>query len=162
MPDGRINNTRPIGKFKHTAEEIREAWNVYISYCQDFKIEHPVNSGKILQVSKPRIPTIGEFCERAGIKYRTWKNYQENKGSSNPAIAKIEYPEELVETIAFIMDVIEGRKVAGLINGEGNTQGLIFDLKANYGYSDKQTIEHEGLDNNLTIKVIDSISDLEN
>ena len=25
-----------------------------------------------------------------------------------------------------------------LINGEGNSTGLIFDLKANYGYTDKQ------------------------
>ena len=35
-------------------------------------------------------------------------------------------------------------KQIALLNGEGNTTGIIFDLKCNHGWKDKTTIEHEG------------------
>lgn len=136
---------RPFGTFKHKPEDIAEEWNKYISYCERHTVEHPTGSGKVVSVLKPRIPTIGEFVSRLKISYTQWQRYTSDKESYK----------DFKETVDFINDVIESKKVAALVNGEGNTTGLIFDLKANYKWSDKQTIEHTGdSDNQLIVKVI--------
>jgi hypothetical protein len=47
-------------------------------------------------------------------------------------------------TIKSIHAQIHDAKQIALLNGEGNTTGIIFDLKCNHGWKDKTTIEHEG------------------
>lgn len=137
---------RPFGSFKYTPEEIQQEWNNYIAYCEKYTVEHPTGSGKVVSVLKPRIPTIGEFVSILGTSYTQWQRYTSDNESYK----------EFKETVDFINHVIESKKVAALVNGEGNTTGLIFDLKANYKWSDKQTIEHTGdSDNQLIVRVID-------
>ena len=51
---------------------------------------------------------------------------------------------EFSRTIKNIHEAIHDAKQIALLNGEGNTTGIIFDLKCNHGWKDKQTIEHEG------------------
>ena len=136
---------RPFGTFKISVEQIKETWNKYITYCARFTVEHPTGSGKVVEVLRPRVPSIGEFLERLDISYQLWENY-----------TKLESHKEFAETVGRINEIIQSRKVAALLNGEGNSTGLIFDLKANYGWKDKQTVEHTGdLDNQLIVRVID-------
>ena len=136
---------RPFGTFKISVEQIKETWNKYITYCARFKVEHPTGSGKVVEVLRPRVPSIGEFLERLDISYQLLENY-----------TKLESHKEFSETVGRINEIIQSRKVAALLNGEGNSTGLIFDLKANYGWKDKQTVEHTGdLDNQLIVRVID-------
>ena len=91
------------------------------------------------------MPTIGEFIERLDICYYTWEKFTTEESHK-----------EFKETVSKINEIIQNRKVAALLNGEGNTTGLIFDLKANYGWKDKQTVEHTGdTDNQLVVRVID-------
>jgi hypothetical protein len=136
---------RPFGSFKISVEQIKETWNKYITYCARFTVEHATGSGKVVEVLRPRVPSIGEFLERLDISYQLWENY-----------TKLESHKEFSETVGRINEIIQSRKVAALLNGEGNSTGLIFDLKANYGWKDKQTVEHTGdLDNQLIVRVID-------
>ena len=39
---------------------------------------------------------------------------------------------------------IESQRNRRLVDGNGNTAGMIFDLKNNFGWTDKQNIEHTG------------------
>ena len=137
---------RPFGSFKITPEKIQEEWNKYIAYCERYTVEHPTGSGKVVSVLKPRIPTVGEFMARIKVNYASWHRYTDGS----------ETYKEFKPVVDFINEIIESKKVAALVNGEGNTTGLIFDLKANYKWSDKQTIEHTGdSDNQLIVRVID-------
>lgn len=88
------------------------------------------NKGGITDVPAPRIPTVGDFCEYLNIDRHTLAEYAEKEAYS--------------ATVKRIYARIEERKYNALINGEGNTTGLIFDLKCNHGWKDKQVIEHEG------------------
>ena len=82
---------RPFGSFKVSVEQIKEEWNKYIDYCSKFKVEHPTGSGKVVEVRKPRVPTIGEFIERLDICYYTWRNSPPKKAtkSSKKRLARL-------------------------------------------------------------------------
>lgn len=108
--------------------EIQVKWNEYIQYCKDFTITLLNNKGGVTEVPKPRIPTLGEFIsEWLDSHTATWDLYRDR--------------EEFIETIKKIEDIVKSKKVASLVNGEGNTTGLIFDLKVNYGMNEKTVID---------------------
>ena len=120
-----------VGKPRsYMPDELEEAAEKYFEYCKNYKIEHPTGSGKVVTVIRPRVPDIGEFVEYLKISRTTLDNYEELP--------------EYVGTIKRIRERIDGRKDSAMINGEGNTVGLIFDAKVNRGKIDKQTIQHEG------------------
>ena len=111
-----------------TPEEIQVKWNEYIDYCKNFTITLLNNKGGTTEVPKPRIPTLGEFIsEWLDIHSSTWDLYKER--------------EDFIGTIKKIEDVVKNKKIASLVNGEGNTTGLIFDLKVNYGMNEKTIID---------------------
>ena len=111
-----------------TPEEIQVKWNEYIDYCKKFTITLLNNKGGTTEVPKPRIPTLGEFIsEWLDIHSSTWDLYKER--------------EDFIGTIKKIEDVVKNKKIASLVNGEGNTTGLIFDLKVNYGMNEKTIID---------------------
>lgn len=129
MPKGPTGN--PKGRPRaYTPIQIQEEWNEYVDECKNHIVSHPTNSGKILKVNKPRVPTIGGFCYRLDITTQTWNNY-----------GKVEGYEEFFDTIKKINDIVKNLKLDALVNGEGNTTGLIFDLKANYGMKETQVQE---------------------
>lgn len=121
-----MNVGRPL-IFKDPSE-IQEKWNQYINYCKDYSVTLLNNKGGTTDVPKPRIPTLGEFIsEWLDTHTSTWDLYRDR--------------EEFMETIKKIEDVVKSKKVASLINGEGNTTGLIFDLKVNYGMNERTIID---------------------
>ena len=113
-----------------TVEELQQKWNDYLSYCQNFTVSLLNNKGGVTEVPKPRIPTVGGFCNYIGITSDTLENYEHTEGY-----------EEYFGTVKSIKDFIKGYKVDSLVNGEGNTTGLIFDLKVNYGMNEKTIID---------------------
>jgi len=52
--------------------------------------------------------------------------------------------EKYSRTIIKVRDFIEAQKEERLNMGKGSTIGIIFDLKNNHGWKDKQEIEHTG------------------
>jgi hypothetical protein len=102
----------------------------YITLCENQTVAQLSNKGEVVQVPTPRVPTLGRFCIFMGITDDSWSNYRERP--------------EYFGTIKNIEKIIPSAKHDALVNGEGNTTGLIFDLKCNEGWKDKQIIEHEG------------------
>lgn len=124
MPTG-IQN----GKY-YTVEEIEHLWGSYKIECA-YHLVQEVSAGKILSVNRPRIPTVGEFCHKyLLVTEQTLLNYEKAEGY-----------EAYFETIKKIKDEVAQSKKAALINAQGSTAGLIFDLKVNYGWTEKQIIE---------------------
>lgn len=115
---------------QYTVEEIQQKWNDYLSYCQNFTVSLLNNKGGVTEVPKPRIPTVGGFCNYIGITSEALENYEHREGY-----------EAYFGTVKSIKDFIKGYKVDSLVNGEGNTTGLIFDLKVNYGMNEKTIID---------------------
>lgn len=115
---------------QYTLEELKKGWNEYLSYCQNFKISMLNTKGGITDVPKPRIPTVGGFCNYIKLTTEALENYEHTEGY-----------EEFFGTVKEIKDFIKGYKVDSLVNGEGNTTGLIFDLKVNYGMNEKTVID---------------------
>ena len=120
--------TTPFGRPRkfNTPEEVEQAFNQYLSYCRSFQVETVSNRGEVVAVSKPRVPTLGGFCNHAGIDTDTLLNYEKGDGYEN-----------FFGTIKSIKQHILSGKLDALTNGEGSTTGLIFDLKANHGLMDK-------------------------
>lgn len=113
-----------------TVEDIEKAWEGYKQKCENHFVEE-VSAGKVLSVNRPRIPTVGEFCHKwLNVTEQTLLNYENAKGY-----------EAYFETIKKIKDEVAQFKKAALINAQGSTTGLIFDLKVNYGWTEKQVIE---------------------
>lgn len=113
-------------------EEIREEWNKYIFHCKEYMVEVATNAG-VRKVKKPRIPTIGGFMIWLDIDNSTWENYRKAEGY-----------EEYFRTIKTIDDLVLNGKLDSLINGDGNTTGIIFDLKANYGINETNFVNNSG------------------
>jgi hypothetical protein len=117
-------------KIFETPEILQKAFEQYMGWCAAYTRPTLNNKGGITDVPAPRIPTVGDFCEYNKIDRRTLYEYDQRP--------------EYSDTIKSIHDRILERKHNALLNGEGNTTGLIFDLKCNHGWRDKQVIEHEG------------------
>jgi len=113
-----------------TAEELLKAFNEYIDHCDNATKDVLNNKGGLTTVPCPIIPTLGDFCHR--IKMTT------------EALRLMEDRPELLATIKEMKETIAQRKAYHLLQGNGNTTGLIFDLKCNHGWKDKINIEHEG------------------
>jgi hypothetical protein len=112
-------------------EHLQEAFSEYITACDSATKDVLNNKGGLTSVPCPIIPTLGDFCYKIGI--------------TTEGLAAMEnHSDEFFRTIKGIKEVILRKKEYHLMQGNGNTTGLIFDLKCNYGWKDKQTIEHEG------------------
>ena len=91
-------------------------------------------------------PTIPAMCLRLGITPRTWRNYcDENK---HPEFAKV---------TSMTMAVLEAWLANESVTREKSLQGILFNLKNNYGWTDKQEIEL-GEKTRQTIKTHDALS----
>jgi hypothetical protein len=111
-------------------EALQQAFDEYMAHCATFTKSVLSNSGKLVDVPTPRVPTVGEFCRFIKMERHTLDEYALREGFS--------------ATIKSIHAQIHDAKQIALLNGEGNTTGIIFDLKCNHGWKDKTTIEHEG------------------
>lgn len=115
---------------KITTDQLKKGFVEYIDKCQNHTSE-VANKGEKITVKQPKIPTIKDFwCVHMGYSWKQW--------------GEMLATEETAGTCETIRDTLEGIVLDALINGEGNSTGLIFDLKANYGYTDKQ-LTGEGL-----------------
>jgi hypothetical protein len=111
-------------------EHLQEAFTEYITACDSATKDVLNNKGGLTSVPCPIIPTLGDFCYRLDITTETLRVWEEREGFS--------------ATVKNIKETILKRKEHHLLQGNGNTTGIIFDLKCNHGWKDKQTIEHEG------------------
>lgn len=110
-------------------------WNAfqdYIDHCLKTKIQVIVQGGKNAGEIKPfhsKIPHFLEFwCIWCGHSRSTWtETYLNDKNFS--------------ETCKKIQDSIYAIKKTSIINGIGNTPGLMHDLKVNHGENEKMQAE---------------------
>lgn len=109
----------------NTPAQLEKAFQQYLEQCKNHTVEVLDKSGASQHVPQPKIPTLkGFWCVYMGKPWAQWKNL----------LSQDKYR----ETCSAVADTLEGIVLDALINGEGNSTGLIFDLKANYGYTDKQ------------------------
>jgi hypothetical protein len=130
LEDGTVV-ARGIGAVKKwEPRELMEEWGDYLEECRGATIEHPTAKGEIVVVRRPRVPTLGGFWLRLSIGADTWGHYKSGKNyGSYHGIVKM------------IDGYILAAKLDALVNGEGSTTGLIFDLKANYGINERNIID---------------------
>lgn len=139
----------PFGRPKHYAspDEVIADFNAYLDYCRSYQVETVTNKGDVITITKPRVPTLGGFCNWAGIDFDTLNNYEKREGY-----------EQFFGTIKTIKAHILSGKLDALTNGEGSTTGLIFDLKANHGLMDKNQTDLNI--QQIAVKVIPATSPL--
>lgn len=111
-------------------DEVIDLFNSYLDHCRSYRVEVLSNKGDIVAITKPRVPTLGGFCNWGNIDYETLANYEKREGY-----------DEFFGTIKSIKQHILSGKLEALTNGEGSTTGLIFDLKANHGLLDRNTTD---------------------
>ena len=111
-------------------EIMAESYLEYVAKCQAHTVPTLNNKGGLTDVPRPIVPTVEGFAHHLGLMVTSLWEYEQYEGFS--------------ETLKSIKADITARKKIALLNGEGNTTGLIFDLKCNEGWKDKQVIEHEG------------------
>jgi hypothetical protein len=122
--------------------EIQQAWEEYKSKCDNHKV-HEVSAGKVVQVPRPKVYTLASFQVFIQLSRESWGDYRI-------------YP-EFSDTIKSIEEEVLARKHDALTNAEGSTTGLIFDLKANYGWKDKQIIESEVKITSVEVRVVPAV-----
>jgi hypothetical protein len=91
-------------------------------------------------------PTIPAMCLKLGITPRTWRNYCDEK----------KHP-EFNEVTSMAMAVIEAWLAGESVTREKNLQGIIFNLKNNYGWTERVEIE-AGEKTRQTINAHDCLS----
>lgn len=117
---------RPL-LFKDEAE-LQVKIDEYINVCKENQIDFITKEGKVIKISKPLIPTIAGLAYHLGTDRHTIYNYEE----------KDEYFHTIKKIRNYILSQIETK----LVNTDGNTAGTIF-ISKNYGYTDRQEIEHK-------------------
>ena len=123
----RKNEGRP--PFYTNSDEMQVLIDKYFKECKDHKTTVFDKSGKPYEVNIPIIPTIAGCAYAVGMDRQTFYNYAKK--------------DEFVDTIKKARDFIISQWESKLINTNANAGGIIFAGK-NYGYSDKQEIEHSG------------------
>lgn len=114
-----------------TPDEVQTLIDEYFKKCENHTTE-TATAGKVLKLHKPRIPTIGEMALHIGVHLDTLHQWEhENR--------------EFSDIIKNAKNYCTQKKIAALINNEGGSTGIIFDLKVNHGWVDKQKIEIDGL-----------------
>lgn len=131
---------RPFGTYKLTPEELYDAFIEYKAKCEEY-VKYESSSGKIVAIPTPLIYTVEDFCDYADIDDDTFNEYGKLPDYS--------------ATVKKIRKSIFARKQRALVNAEGSTTGLIFDMKANYGINDKNFIDLSGEVSNKII-IIDA------
>lgn len=84
-------------------------------------------------VIPPRMTALQRYL---GITAQTWSRYASGEGAANE-----EEAERWREVCAYAKAVCEDYLKGELISRHKGVTGIMFELKANYGYSDKQEIE---------------------
>lgn len=109
--------------YKLTPAQLQAKWAQYRKLC-DEHVEAVRYRGDILDMPKRIIYSIDGFCSFAGMEEADLQVLEANKNFR--------------ATVRLIRYTILARKLEALVNGEGSTTGLIFDLKANYGLYPKR------------------------
>ena len=117
---------RPM-KYK-TKEDLQKAIYDYFNECKTNTKEVQLKDGPIT-ISSPRVPTIAGLAYAIGVDRQTVYNYEKNQ--------------EFFDIIKTARDYIMAQIESAAINDDVNNGPIIFVMK-NYGYSDKQEIEHSG------------------
>ena len=131
---------------QYTPEQIEQKFEEYKQYCKGYTRENATPSGKVVRIKEQRVMTLGEFInDWLEVDNSTFENYRKSEGY-----------EEYFRTVKKIDDYIFKQKKSALVNGEGNTTGLIFDLKANHGLVDKQTIDQKVSGSGITVTILDT------
>lgn len=107
----------------YDAEELRAEYDRYLDECKLHTEEVATPKGVVV-VSRPKVPAFKRFYMWAKAEHVAF-----NK----------EHPAH--EEMMRIKNDIESRMEEALQNGQGNSTGLIFTLKCNYGWQDKQVVE---------------------
>jgi len=113
-----------------TVQQIEEAFEKYLQDCASATEEVATAKGVVV-VSKPEVP-VWEYFVSVYLKMTRegMSHYESSPGY-----------EQFFDTIKRIKQHIYSCKVRAVGNGKGSTTGLIFDLKCNYGWRDKQEID---------------------
>jgi hypothetical protein len=131
-----VNNVgRPL-KFK-TAEELENAIRSYFDYCDERVDIRLDKNGEIVEIPNPRPYTISGLAYYLGTSRQTLINYEQKDeffDTIRAAKSKIEM---------FVEESLWTPKVA---------QGVIFNLKNNFGWVDKSEVD-------TTIKTNDKLED---
>lgn len=122
--------------------QVETAWEEYKAKCNSHTVEE-VSAGKVVTVKRPRVYTLAAFQVWIGISREAWGDYKT-------------YP-MFSDTIRAIEAEVLARKSDALVNAEGSTQGLKFDLMANYGWKEKQIIESEVKITSVEVRVVPAV-----
>ncbi|HVX50732.1 MAG TPA: terminase small subunit [Chitinophagaceae bacterium] len=106
--------------------DVQAKWEEYRYRC-DNNIATVRYRDKLVQVPKPIIYTLEGFCLFLDLSEEELTRFENNK-NYKACFKKIRYQ-------------VMCRKMAALVNGEGNARALIFDLKVNHGIDPKQARE---------------------
>ena len=104
--------------YKLQPRTIQQKWQDYCKKCDQHTVSVRYRD-ELIEVPKPKIYCFERFCCSIGIGEDELKEYEDNKNYK--------------ATFKDIRFAVLARKLEALVNGEGSTSGLIFDLKANYG-----------------------------
>jgi len=113
-----INST--IMPYKLSPAALQEKWLAYCRHCDEHTVTQRYRD-TLVKVPKPVIYSVEGFCNFATIGEDELERYSNNKNYKG-----------LVKDVRFW---VLCRKVDALVNGEGSTTGLVFDLKVNYGFN---------------------------
>ncbi len=109
--------------------KLQSAIDKYFEECKNNKAIFIDKMGKSHRVSDPIIPTIAGCAYEIEMDRQTFYNYAKK--------------DKFFDTIKKARNYIIAQWESKLINTNANAGGIIFTAK-NYGYADKQEIQHSG------------------
>ena len=120
------------------SKTIKQKFTDYCKKCDAHTVTVRYRD-QLIEVPKPKIYCFESFCCSIGIGEDELKEYEDNKNYK--------------ATFKDIRFAVLARKLEALVNGEGSTSGLIFDLKANYGIFPQKVKKEENEVMDITLNL---------
>ncbi len=130
-----------IENFVDVPEEVSEVHGNRL--YTNKKLAEKTNEYFRIMVNSKHIPDVGTYAMFLGVDDSTTVEWEKEGHDLSPTVKRAKA-------------IIYAWKRDGLTNNNGNVTGLIFDLKNNYGWTDKQEITQE-----VTTKQIEIIENKE-
>lgn len=120
--------TKEVGRpRKITVEELEKAYQKYCNYLDNY-YEEVASAGKVVQIRKQLVGTLDQFLTQfLKISREAWRLYHGRN--------------EYLDAITRVEEDLLARKHAALLCGQGNGTGIMFDLRVNHNWRDKQEID---------------------
>jgi len=154
------------GKWKMTGKRLLNHWEKYVSDMETARAEFPTPRGAV-DYNKKRVPHLGYFVNKylkvARTTFDRWcskewiMKYEDTPDNKSYNAYDFKRAKALYDAATFVRESCLSTLENGLANGEGHAQGIMFNIKNNWGKDPARHVE-QNTDQEVKVTIVDARS----